>query len=375
MNDTLITNKELLMNDYIKSILKELVEIPSVSRDVPEIDWVYDVVTRELEGLPVSIKREECNNQPSLIITTQKTKSPKVWLYSHVDVVPAPDKVFQFTEDSEYFYGRGTLDMKFALAIYLAVFKELGQKLSEYDLGIFLVPDEEVGGSEGAKHVLDQGYGGGVVLIPDGAYNWHLEEKAKGIMILEAGATGSSAHGSRPWEGECAIEPLMEFAQRLKKIFPPLDPESGYDHSTVTISKFQGGKAMNMICPNAKVTFDIRIAPDDSKDNILKKIEEIHSDFPQITTKVLASGSHRHDSLDTPQIASFMESAKEHGIELTPALSHGSSDARYFYQHNIPAIISCPIGNGHHTDHERIQKKGLFTYYDIVRSWIEKEAR
>ncbi len=363
------------MREYIQSILRELVEIPSVSRDVPEIDWVYDVVIRELEGLPVHIQREECKNQPSLLITTQQTKSPKVWLYCHVDVVPAPEQVFQFTEDQDYFYGRGTLDMKFSLALYLALFKELGQTLSQYDIGLFLVPDEEVGGFEGAKHVLEQGYGGGIALIPDGAYNWHIEEKAKGIVLLEAQASGAAAHGSRPWEGECAIEPLMEFTRRVKELFPPLDPESGYDHSTMTVSQFQGGQAMNVICPEAKVTYDIRLAPSDPMDTILERIEHIRKDFPQITTKVLASGSHRDDSLDIPQIASFIDSAAEFGINLTPTVSHGSSDARFFYQHGIPSIVACPIGDGHHTDHERIQKQGLFTYYDILKDWIEKEAR
>jgi acetylornithine deacetylase/succinyl-diaminopimelate desuccinylase-like protein len=73
--------------------------------------------------------------------------------------------------------------MKMALATYIHLFKSLGESLKDYDIGILLTSDEEIGGMNGVQYCLDElKISGGIALIPDGGFNWNVETAAKGIL-------------------------------------------------------------------------------------------------------------------------------------------------------------------------------------------------
>jgi acetylornithine deacetylase/succinyl-diaminopimelate desuccinylase-like protein len=73
--------------------------------------------------------------------------------------------------------------MKMALAAYIHIFKSLGEDLKDYDIGILLTSDEEIGGMNGVRYCIDElKIGGGMALIPDGGFNWNIEIAAKGIL-------------------------------------------------------------------------------------------------------------------------------------------------------------------------------------------------
>ena len=52
----------------------------------------------------------------------------------------------------------------------------------------------------------------------------------------------------------------------------------------------------------------------------------------------------------------------------------GSSDARFFSAHNIPVIMLRPTGHGAHGDNEWISIAETEQFYQILTSYILKEA-
>src|SRR4030095_15751067 len=103
----------------MENILKELVQIPSVSEDPLAINPAIEYIDRYLSERGMHVIRYESNGVESIVATTQKTKTPKVMLAAHVDVVPAPLDQFVFKKKGDKYYGRGVCDMKFAIAAYL----------------------------------------------------------------------------------------------------------------------------------------------------------------------------------------------------------------------------------------------------------------
>ncbi len=145
------------------------------------------------------INKYSSNGFSSLVATTTDTKNPTIFLQAHLDVVPADPEAFTLIRKGKNLVGRGSFDMKYAAACYLLLAEELSDNMQQHDFGIMLTTDEEDGGNDGVRYLLDQGYACDVCISPDGGDNWRLESAAKGQWLTEITAIGKTAHGSRPW--------------------------------------------------------------------------------------------------------------------------------------------------------------------------------
>lgn len=261
--------------------------------------------------------------------------------------------------------------MKFSLACYLRLLKELKMELKNLNLAVMITTDEEIGGENGVKHLLNKGYRSKVCFLPDGGQNWEIQKAAKGVLHLKIGAGGKSAHGSRPWLGVNAIDELMEFLGKIKNLFPK-EPcgDKDHFHSTVNIGRIEGGKAVNQIPDWAQALVDIRLIPEDQI-RIPKEIKKISHNFKQIKTEVLASGQSFKIDLDNPYLKLFTKIAESETKKKTVFItSHGSSDARYFAQRKIPVIATRPSGGGHHSENEWIDLKDLERFYRVLKRFV-----
>src|SRR5262249_3930331 len=153
-------------------------------------------------------KHQTFEGHPTLVITTKDTMTPDIFLVAHIDVVPAPKSLYQPRIESNKMYGRGAYDMKMAIACYILLLHELKEWLGEKNIGLMLTSDEEIGGMQGVKRLLEAGYSSKVAFLPDGGFNWNFEEEAKGVLQIKIAARGKSSHSSRPWLGENAIDSL-----------------------------------------------------------------------------------------------------------------------------------------------------------------------
>jgi acetylornithine deacetylase/succinyl-diaminopimelate desuccinylase-like protein len=264
--------------------------------------------------------------------------------------------------------GRGVFDMKFAAACFLAATRELKDELSELDFGIMLTSDEEIGGEHGVGYLTDLGYGGEVVLLPDGGDNWQLEASAKGAWLIKVHASGRTGHGSRPWEGDNAADRLLEFVNAAKRIVP-LGKRAD---STMTLSQLSAGQAMNQTPASASATLDIRLASNSEQKRIKNALRQLAADLRVDLEEVVNINPIQLDTtLNAVQCWQQSVATVRGKIEDRFTASYGASDARYFSDHDMPCLITRPTGGGAHGEDEWIDANELQQFYATVVNFIK----
>ena len=309
---------------------------------------------------------------PYLVATTQPTKSPKILLQAHLDVVPCQASLFTLTEKDGKLFGRGVYDMKFAAAVFLKLADEL--QLSDYDFGIMLTFDEELGGAggkNGVKALLEAGYRAKVCILPDAGDNWQIEATHKGAWIVRLSAKGIAAHGSRPWDGDNAIHRLIDALHEVSQLFKSQQVET----DTLSINQIAGGRAANQVADAAEAILDVRFLSNELYEELRTRIESIAGKY-KITPETVAHVKCVKTDMKNPYVVSFLEMARKfHGSPLKSSHSLGASDARYFAEFKIPTILLRPSGGGAHSDSEWIGKSDLEKYYQLIKAYVQKEAR
>lgn len=361
--------------------LAHLVQMPTLTADTATNRAALDWIETQLAGLPLHIQRYEFNGHPSLVATTPAAgrhqnsanpdpRNPRLWLTGHLDVVPGSTASFKPQVRDGRLYGRGTHDMKCGLAVYLVLLQQLGPKLAELDLGLMITTDEEIGGYDGVKRLLDDGYRGAAAFMPDSGASWRQETGSKGVTWWDITATGSAAHASRPWEGTSAIDNLIRFTNLLREHFvtePCNDPK--HSHSTLNLGVIKGGTVANQVADHASARLDIRIAPDSSISEISDWVEAARSQVPGIKVEpVLLDPPYQVNSNGAGQL--FYRLATAAGHTINEAVAHGSSDARFFAAQHIPTINVSPTGSGFHVPHEWIDLDDLAKYYQLTHQFV-----
>jgi acetylornithine deacetylase/succinyl-diaminopimelate desuccinylase-like protein len=361
----------------VKSILKRLVSYKTLSADhatnLLALRWFYN----QVKALPVHAKFYSLGGFPSLLITTRKTRQPKILLAAHMDVVNASPEMFRLQQKGTKLFGRGTFDMKFAAASYLATLKDLGPRLKDYDLGVLLTTDEEIGGEHGVKALLQKGLRCEFCVIPDGGSNWSIEQGAKGAIQMRVESVGKSAHGSRIWQGKNAIDQLIKFLDQIRALFPS-EPCGMPDHwhHTFNLGQISGGMAANSIPDYAEAKINIRLTEKTSIAQMLRRLREIKRNYPQIKLTVL-SATAPYRILDKAPLfrkfVSVLEQNRHRKAVFTR--SHGACDARYFLMHDIPVVSLRPVGGGHHSEEEWIDLKSLEQFGTVLKQFLLENAK
>lgn len=323
-------------------------------------------VTREqLEGHGFFITSETNTPNPWLIATTQDTKEPDILLASHLDVLPGDPELFTMRRDGEKLYGRGVYDMKLATACYFEFIRNHSDKLAGLNIGFLFTTDEEIGGPC-MPTILESGWRPKVVFIPDGGDNWNIEERAKGLYGVELSATGRTAHGSRPWEGENALHTLHDVITTLRQKYPHHNP----DGPTLAVNELHAGTAINQIADYAVAKVDFRSFEKkefEAYQTLLNELVATHG----ISLQVTQSGDPVHFDKTSPYVQKFLAVLEEErGTPVTYKPSYGGSDARFFAHYDIPCIVIEPNGGGRHAPDEWLLASDLPKYYSVIERWL-----
>lgn len=353
------------------TILSDLIAFRTRSGDPAETKACFDYIYACLSKSSMHITLHSNEGLPSIVATAQAGKHPKVLLQAHLDVVPAAPNFYKLSEKDGRLHGRGVFDMKFAAACYLKLVKDLKNELDTYDFGIMFTSDEEIGGENGVKYLLNNGYGADVCLLPDGGNNWQIETTCNAVWIIRVIASGKSAHGSRPWEGFNAINKLVAALSEIQDIFGALEPFK----NSITVSKIHGGSALNQVPDHAEAVIDMRFINDKERIKCSKKIQKIIQSH-ELQLEVVATVKARSVDITQREIASFLKVAEQHiGKPIDSTHSFGASDACYFADHDIPTIVIRPTGDGAHSNHEWIDKAELFQFYDVIKTYITQTTK
>lgn len=358
------------MNKTEVDYLKELVTHKTVTSDKGELNKCAQYCEDYFRAKNLHVVTEEYNGYPNIIATTKKTKKPHILLQSHMDVVPASDELFKMSESKKSLHGRGVFDMKFACASYMSTLDRLSKDLRKYDFGIMLSFDEEIGGAKGVQSLLNNGYSCDVCILPDSGKNWQLETSAKGAWFVEFIKKGKNAHASEPETGVNSAEILNSALFDIKIISSKYSTED----LTVTITKFNSGKAMNQVPDHAEAVLDIRYRNKKILKLITLEIDKVIDKY-EIVRKTKMFGSCLNVSKDDPLVSQFVNVVeKVIKRKVTEGSSAGSTDARFFCEKKIPCVVIQPDGDGRHSDDEWIDKKSFLQLTDVLVNYLERNA-
>ncbi len=359
-----MTEKALL------NLLQKLVGMRTVTGNFTENNRALDFISRFLEERGLHTVRRSYDGYDLLVATTQLTKTPKVMLAAHCDVVPARDEDFMLHEKDGLLFGRGVWDMKYAIAGYMVLADRLQDRLTDYDFGIMITSDEETQ-SNGVTHLLEDGFIPKSAVLLDGGDDWQLESAAKGAWYVGITVNGKAAHGSRPWTGKSASFKMLELLREVQKLFENAGPNT----NTLNISKIQTGEAPNQLPGQATAVLDIRLMNSGEYERIKKAVQAICDKYEAEYSVITYFPCIQHD-LDNPFLKQFALSVENvTGIKGAGVLSYGASDAAYFLSRGIPCATTRPTGGGHHSGKEWMDKSSFCQLPDILSDYIEKTAR
>jgi len=336
-------------------LLKELIGIPSVSRDEKNAADFFEKYICNAGFLP-----HRSGNNIWCFCKNFDEQKPTILLNSHIDTVkPAHDwtkEPFIATEEKNRIYGLGSNDAGASLVSLFEIFKELNKKPQNYNLIFLASCEEEISGKNGISSVLPLFPTINLALVGEPtAMQPAIAEK--GLMVLDVTTYGKAGHAARN-EGENAIYkaiPDLEWFRDYK--FEKESPLLGAVKMTVT--QLNAGIQHNITPDRCTFIVDVRSNECYSNEEIF---EIIHS---SVKSEVTAR-SFRLNSSRIELNHSFMKKALAFGR--TPFGSPTLSDQA------LMKCTSLKMGPGEsarsHTANEYIEKEeirqAITLYLDIL---------
>lgn len=350
------------MIDY----LKKLVSFYPVTSDQAAVGQLLDYAGEHFAARGMAVTRHVYDGVQNLYASTRPNAQSRILLQGHVDVVPGMQP---FHMDREKAYGRGVYDMLFALAAYMRLADEVA--IHTYDFAIMLSGDEEVGGFSGAQRLLQAGYSTTICILPDAGNGFgSLNVAAKGVFNATVRIHGRSHHGSRPWEGDGAAAKLVRFLAAAEALFDT----SSRNNSTMTIAQLHAGNASNQGPSSADAVLDIRYK---DKTDLVRLETLLRGLLDRYDGELLQVARGSDYQLDTanPYVTQFIELYRQHaGKPVSFTKAHGSSDARFFSEKNIPVIMLRPDGGGAHGDAEWLSLASYEAFYALLKEYVTSVA-
>lgn len=354
-------------------VLRKLVDIPTITGHTAPTKQALTYIDHFLATRGMHVKHFERNGMHSLVATTKKdATTPTVMLSAHIDVVPGKKELFSLSEKAGKLYGRGVMDMKFAIASYLAFVDGIKDSIADYDFGIMVTSDEEVGGRNGTGWLVQElGYKPKIAIVPDGGENWQLETFTKGVQWIKLEAAGKATHASRPWEGESAIHRLLGAIDEIRKLVPEEPVRTG---SYLSVGTIEGGSTANQLAASASAMLDIRTGSMSEHKELTERITNISKEHGVVANVMVNDPPCVNDAED-PYIMLFKGlldtiTGKEHEY----GYGFGATDGRFFSQAGIPSIIIEPPAGSRHEETEWLSREGFDQFCILLQQYMLRVA-
>lgn len=270
------------------TLLRELITIPSVSRDETQ---AADFLEEQIRALGLHVLRIG-NNLACLPLELDAGK-PTLLLNAHLDTVKPVNgwvrNPFSATVEDGRLYGLGSNDCGGGLVSLLATYRKLMHTEQAYNLIWLASCEEEVSGKNGIERILPELPPVTVAIVgePTGMQPAVAE---KGLMVLDVTATGKAGHAARS-EGINAIyRALPDIAWFRTYRFPKESPLLGPVKMSVT--QINAGTQHNVVPDTCTFVVDVR-------SNELYRNEEL---FDLITSHLQNEAKARSFRLNSSRI-------------------------------------------------------------------------
>lgn len=353
------------MNDALLPLIKNFISIPSDTNDREACLKILEAAQDELKGFTsIPFAKEGI---PSLLYTNtqEPTKTCKIILNAHLDVVPGLHEQFEPYEKDGKLYGRGTFDMKAGAASMILAFKELAHQLP-YTLGLQLTTDEELIGYNGVGYQLAQGVTADFAITGE-CTDFTIINKLKGRYVVKLDTVGTAAHSAYLWRGSNALLNLYESLQKIMEAFPM--PKQASWSTTVNVNTVETTNiADNTVPHDASANLDIRYIPED-KDMVIQKLTSV---LPEHTKLEVLKHMPCHNTEPTNTYLQTLTKAYEEVMHEQPTIKHnyGGSDIIFYSMYGINGIEFGPKGGGMHSDSEWVEIDNIAEYYNILKKFL-----
>ncbi len=356
-------------------LTRDLVSIPSHEDETAAGDFLEEWLRRETDA---DVRRDDAGN----VIARKGAGDETLALIGHHDVVePAESQVVDVDGDgaTEYaveerdgrLYGRGTADMKGAVAAALLAFRE-ADPVGELVFASFV--GEETGGV-GSQHAIDHGFAPDYAIVGEGSTNYSGPDVTdvavahKGRRGSTITARGTAAHASEADAGENAIYRATAAVDRVRELeLPSVDVAGETLDGRLTVTEIEGGSAWNVVPARCEFTIDERTVPGEraalERVDALEGVEwTVDQDWPPMectdeafAEAVLAAADDSQDG--TPELVT-----KPH-----------ATDAGWLSAAGTECVIYGPSEPGEaHTDDESVSiavlERCRETYRRIAEAW------
>ena len=285
------------MKKEIIDTLKKLLSYKTYEENTEEFEKLFNYIKEEFKNL--EINEYTFKDKKAMVLSNTDSRDLDIIFCTHIDVVY--DDTYEFTEDEDNIYGRGTIDMKGSVAVLLTLFKNIKTDLK---IALFITSDEEIDGN--CAYELSKIYNSKLAIVPDGGSDFELIKEEKGLIQLELSAKGKPAHSAQLFNGENAIIKLMNVYNEIVLKYPI--PKSSDEYITsVNLSKLSGGNSNNQVPDYASMILDIRYINKD-KDNIIEFIKNIDK---EVDVKVLTIGSAFVTDVNNKYIKKYIDTCEK----------------------------------------------------------------
>ncbi|ACM56428.1 M20 family metallopeptidase [Halorubrum lacusprofundi] len=369
--------------DELADLTEKLVAIPSHEDETAAGDAIEEWLRTETDA---RVERDDAGSVLAYKGETNDYDADTLAFVGHHDVVPPADR--QTTGEGNAggyvverrdgrIYGRGTADMKGAVAACMLAFRD-AEPPAGRELAFASFTGEEVGGT-GARHAIDNGFAPERAVVAEGSTDYSTPGVTdvvvahKGRRASTLVASGTAAHASEPEDGENAIYRASDAIDVVRELDAPESTVFGETVSgSLAVTMVHGGETWNVIPERCEVTIDERTVPGDRADigraaDAVDGVEwEVDQDLPPMACgddafadAVLAAAREVHDQLGLD--------APEHVIK-----PH-ATDAGWLAEAGTDCLVCGASEPGEaHTDTESVGVDVLERCYRIYRGLAER---
>ncbi len=357
------------MSDELVALAERLIAYES-----SEPDGVLEAagfVKGWLEARGIEAVEDEVHGLPVLKAEVGPEEAPTVVLHGHLDVVPAHPEQFEPRLDGDRLYGRGSYDMKGALAAMLVTTASMREQ-DEIRVRLGIVGDEEseVEAERGSDHLVDGGFVGDFAITGEPT-DLQIGVEAKGVLALRLEVGGIAAHGATPWLGDNAVLKALDVFRSIESLPFARQSSELFDRPSINLGRILGGDALNKVPDLCAIDVDIRYLPEQDPEAVLEQVRGI----PDARVEKLFSRPPAVVDRESPAVRALRDAAREHHEGEPMSVGRdGASDAVSFLRVGVPAVEFGPVGAGHHGPEEWVSVSSLETYRRTLETFLRSLA-
>jgi len=385
------------------------------------------------EGITDVTRYESAPGKAIIYARLKATTSPPAGkplvLLHHMDVVPADRsqwKVDPFAAQIQngQLWGRGAFDMKGQAVAQLLAFLRLKREKVPLNRDVIMLvhPDEEVGGTLGARwmianhyaeldpeYVIDEGGFGSRDLFAPGKLVYGIAVAEKKIVWLKVRAEGVAGHGSQPHDqnpndrlvravgkllselssggsGSGRPQPLVQTMRTNVGTFASNKFTNAIQQSTIAVTWLRSGVGdppkINVIPSVAEVGLDCRVLPGTTKDQWIAEVQRRLGDPTLKIELINESDDPIVSPPDTPLYRNLEAAIKRRHPDavVTPMLIPYGTDSNAFRPKGVksygifPAIIPADTAGSMHGDAEHVPldsvREAAEVLFDALRATL-----